>query len=90
MTSNKIDYSDLPEHMQQGMKLYIENNIEPGGFLFHMLSMNIKEAFARADVINRQNMDNYINWIHDNCPRDAWGSEQKVLNWLERRQNDHK
>jgi hypothetical protein len=34
-----IDYSTLPEHMQESMRRYIEKGIQPGSFLAAILEM---------------------------------------------------
>lgn len=76
-----IDYSRLPEHMQEGARRYIENGIPGGSFLHAVLSNNFVEAFAKADRINSAVMKTWAEWLYNECPLSAWGSEENVAEW---------
>jgi len=78
-----VNYDSLPEHMKSGARIYIEEKIKPGGFLCAVLSNNLTEAFVRADNINRDCMFEWVQWLFCECPREAWGNEEKVVKWLE-------
>lgn len=79
-----IDYSSLPEHMQEGMKLYIENGIEPGSFLMAVLENNLMEAFGRADHINQERIRDYCSFLYNEAPRNCHGSPEIVDAWINR------
>jgi hypothetical protein len=83
-----IDYSILPEHMQEGMKLYIEKGIKPGHFLRAVLENNLVESFARADDINIKNMFNWADFMYNQCPEEARGSKEKVEQWIQSFERD--
>jgi hypothetical protein len=85
-----IDYSILPEHMQEGMKLYIEKGIEPGHFLRAVLENKLVESFAYADDINIRNMFNWADFMYNQCPLEARGSKEKVEQWLQSFNNDNR
>lgn len=78
----KVNYDRLPEHMKKGVRRYIEEGIIPGGFAVQALANNFAEATVRADSINRANLDNWGAWLTWECPRDAWGSLEKVDAWI--------
>lgn len=78
------NYELLPEHMRQGARLYVEQGIEPGSFMFAVLTNNFKEAFARADLINAHRMKDWAEWLVWHCPANAQGSYEKVTAWIER------
>lgn len=80
-----MNYSKLPEHMQYGAKMYIEHGVEPGGFLFAVLCNDLVEAFGRADGENQEAMRKWAQWLYKDCPRNAWGSEDKVNAWMDHR-----
>jgi hypothetical protein len=82
----QIDYTGLPKHMRDGAHLYIEHGVEPGGFLRAVLSNQLVESFGRADETNRAAMFDWATWLYNECPRDAWGSPEKVDAWIESRQ----
>ena len=75
----------LPEHMKDGMNLYLEHGVEPGSFLYSVLTNNLKEACARADHVNAQYLTNIVSYCYNNIPSDAWGSEEKVEAWMEKK-----
>lgn len=77
-----IDYSPLPEHMRGAMERYLENRIEPGGFLTSVLANDLKGAVKRADHINRHRLLEYIDWLLEFGPCGSWGSIGNVRNWL--------
>ena len=77
-----IDYSDLPEHMQDGMRLYIESRIEPGSFMISVLSNDLRGACERADNINRHRLFDIVSWLYNHAPSRCWGSREAVAAWL--------
>lgn len=79
---NDIDYSMLPEHMQDGARLYVEEGIPPGSFMEAALSNKLVEAFGRADETNTECMRYWASWLYNDCPRIARGSQEAVDNWI--------
>lgn len=80
-----IKYDRLPEHMQDGARLYIERGIEPGGFLTAVLENNLTAAFGRADGTNKLRMQDWVEWLYWDIPSPAWGSKEKVTQWIANR-----
>lgn len=74
----------LPHHMVRGMRLYIENGIEPGSFMMSVLCNDLKGAIGRADHVNSQFLGNIVSWLVSNAPSTCWGSEKKVNDWLDK------
>lgn len=74
---------NLPPHMRQGVIDYLENGIPPGGFLQAVLENKLVESFGRADDDNRRVMWEWANWLYNYCPIPAWGSSEKVAQWIE-------
>jgi len=79
-----VDYSPLPEHMQEGARNYIEHGEEPGGFLRAVLENNLVSAFERADNTNLPRMYTWASWLYNEAPSDCWGSPAKVAAWRKR------
>ncbi len=79
----EINYNSLPEHMQSGARLYIEQGIEPGRFLMAVLCNDLSGAASRADGINQRCLLDWAMWLHNDISASAWGSEEKVLAWME-------
>jgi hypothetical protein len=83
----RIDYSQLPEHMQDGMRRYIENGILPGDFLTAVLCNDFVTAFMHADDVNIVAMREYAYFLHWQAPPGCWGSDEKVNHWSEMMRN---
>jgi len=77
-----IDYSALPEHMQDGARLYMEHGIAPGSFLTAILCNDFMGACAKADRINRERLFDYAQWLYNHAPRSSFGSRARVENWI--------
>ena len=81
---NVIDYSGLPAHMQDGMRLYIERGIPPGSFQRAVLSNDLLEAFRRADDVNSHAMRSYAVFLACQAPCGCLGSQDHVKEWIAR------
>lgn len=77
-----IDYSTLPMHTQRGVKDYIENRIPTGGFLHAVITNDLKEAFGRADDINRDRMFDIVSFFYNQAPINCWGSVKAYDDWI--------
>jgi len=80
--TNIHDYSKISPTTMGGLKRYIENRIEGGGFLTAVLSNNLKEAIGRADNWNLETLLIIVCWLYNEAPSDCWGSPEKVSAWL--------
>jgi len=80
-----LNYSMLPEHMRDGMKLYFEEGIEPGDFAYAVLCNDLVGAYGRADAINTARMRDWAKFLYNEAPRGSWGSKQAVEDWLKRK-----
>jgi len=78
-----IDYSMLPEHMRDRMKLYIEQHVPPGGFLRAVLENDLMGASAKADDINRNHLFDFCRFLYNEAPPNCFGSPDAVASWLE-------
>lgn len=77
-----FDYNGLPEHMRDGLKIYVEHGVPPGSFMRSVLSNDLKEACARADHINRRNLWEIVRVLWNEVPSTCWGSLEKVQQWI--------
>lgn len=82
MSKYNVDYSRLPDYMRDGAERYIENRIEPGGFMMAVLENRFVEAVGRADSTNLHCLQDWALWLYNDCPSKAWGSPAKVAAWL--------
>jgi hypothetical protein len=77
-----IDYSKLPEHIQEGVKRYIEHGILPGNFLQAVICNDLKESFLLADDINIKRMFDIVHFFYNQAPSLCWGSYKEMEKWL--------
>jgi histidinol-phosphate/aromatic aminotransferase/cobyric acid decarboxylase-like protein len=75
-----IDYTTLPEHMQDAAKQYCEgeNPAHPGDFLKAVLSNDFVGAFRYADPDNQQALEKWAQWLRWEVPMTIWGSREVV------------
>ncbi len=78
-----FDAYQIPEHMHDGVRLYVENGVEPGGFLYAVLTNDFKEACGRADSTNRECLFEWAGFIYNELPSQCQGSPEKVQAWIE-------
>jgi hypothetical protein len=82
MAFDGINYGSLPEHLQGGMRRYIEQGIEPGSFLQAALQNKLVEALGQADLISRACIFSVADFLYNQVPLACWGSEQKYYAWV--------
>ena len=77
-----MNYDRLPEHMREAARAYVEHGRPPGDFLTAVLCNNLVEAAGRADEENQRALFAWAGWLHNEVPMDAWGSPEKVREWI--------
>jgi len=74
----------LPPHMRDGMRAYIEQGRQVGGFLTLMIEGLHVAALEHADPVNKANMAAWREFFENDCPPDCHGSPEKMRAWKER------
>ena len=72
----------IPKRMMDGISMYINHKIKPGGFLRAVISNNLKDAVGMADDENLANLPAYVSYFYNEAPSDCWGSEEKLNAWI--------
>lgn len=80
-----INYDMLPEHMQEGARLYVEHGVEQGSFLTAVLSNDLVRACSRADETNLNCLVDWARWLYNEAPLESWGSPKAVKDWIKHR-----
>lgn len=78
----EIDYSPLPEHMQEPFRLYIEKGIPMGSFGTAVCSNDLMGSFGRADDVNRERLFHTCAWLCNEAPIGCHGSPEHVADWI--------
>ena len=74
---------NIPVHMHESIVNYVEHGLNPGSFLFAVLSNNLRESFGCADEINRQYIFSYVQFMYNHMPAGIWGGPEAVLEHIE-------
>lgn len=77
-----IKYDELPESLQHGAMLYVENGVPPGGFLTAVFEDSLIETYRTADHWNSQVIPKIVHWLYMYCPTIARG-KGVVSKWCE-------
>lgn len=75
-------YYPINDYIYGALERYLNNGISPGSFMTAVLENNLMEAFGRADTFNAANMKNIIGYVYNHVPSNAWGSAEKVRDYL--------
>jgi len=80
---NKENKYNMPEHTWGALRRYVDDGLEPGGFLTAVLEHELFEAFARADHLNQLTMMQIIKHIYNEEPCNCHGYKGVVSDWCE-------
>ena len=72
----------IPEYTKAAIDRYVNDRLQPGGFLTAVLTNNLMDAHNRADDQNSAAMEDILKYVYWEIPSLAWGSEEKVAAWL--------
>ena len=74
---------NLPENMHDGILLYLERRIRPGGFLELIFCNDFVHAAAMADDWNKHKLYEYAQFLYLFVPYGAQGSREKLEDWID-------
>lgn len=72
----------IPDRMMDG-RIYIENGIEPGGFLTAIICNDLSGAVGQADEENLANLPAFVSYFYNEAPSPCWAAE-KMEAWMAR------
>lgn len=75
-------YNDVPSHTQEAFEDYILRGYPPGSFITAVLCNDLVGAVHRADHVNKEYLVNIVKWMFNVPPRECWGSQKAVTEWL--------
>lgn len=75
---------DIPGYMQEGIRGYVLNGREVGGFLSALFSNDLRHTFERADLTNQRKVGDYVRFMFNNMPAGSWGNERNFTEWKNR------
>lgn len=72
---------NIPEITRESIDAWAHDARPTGGFLRAVLSNDLRESFARADLENREAMFDIVSYLYNKCPGLCWGSPDRVAEW---------
>lgn len=75
---------NLPASMFGGIERYLYHGIPPGHFLAAVLQNDLSEAVSRADAVNGALLCEYVKFLYNDVPANAWGSKDEYAAWIDR------
>lgn len=85
MSPRPYKYLGLPEWAREGLRLYVEEHVEPGSGLRACLENDLKQVVSRVwqrTPESAQDLCLVVSWLYHEVPGDCWGSKQNVEVWL--------
>lgn len=80
----KIDYSTVPvDYMAGAVQRYVEQGLEPGGFMQALLTNHLFDAVRRADGLNIAHIPQWVVWIETHLPLACYGSRDRYQAWMD-------
>lgn len=76
--------------VKEALGRWASHGYQPGDFLTAVLSNDLFEAAARADMTNRFDLWEICEYIYNELPSACWGSREKVEVWRLRREADRR
>ena len=72
----------IPGRMRLGIERYVKDHIRPGSFLQAVISNDLRNALAHADIENLENLPAYTMYFYWETPPDCHGSKEKMEAWI--------
>lgn len=88
LNTSLATYGRIPAGIWNGIRRYVDHHSEVGDFLTAVLSNNLTEAFARADVHSTAAMHAIMTYLYNEVPSTCWGSPERVAAWLQMEATD--
>lgn len=77
-----IPYENLPSFARGPMRRWIENGFHPGGFLWSVLTNDLKGVVADGVAESLGSLVLIVRWLNEHAPDPCWGSKDKAWTWL--------
>ena len=78
-----MTFYNIPDYTRESLEAYVIKHREPSGFLFAVLTNDLRDAVAMADDANGPALTEIVRYCRWEIPGDCWGSKAKVAAWLE-------
>jgi len=69
-------------HLIPGIERYVHNRIRPGGFMYAVLTNDLRQAVSMADADNINLLPEIVKYLYNEIPFCIWGSVEAVHHHL--------
>lgn len=81
----RMERHGVPEHLREGLMLYLVHHIQPGHFLVAVLQNDLEGAFGRGDENSIAGLPAIMRFLVNDAPGVSYGGPTSVRCWLEAR-----
>lgn len=74
---------DIPSHLFEGLDRYFKQGLRPGGFLYAVLTNDLKDAMLRWAGGGYNPASDLVKFFCAEVPAPSWGSVDAVEKWIE-------
>jgi hypothetical protein len=71
----------VPEHLKNGLRLYLQHGYIPGDFLQAVLRNDLKEAISRGDHYSIMGLRGLVVFLYNYVPTLCQGSKSAMVAW---------
>lgn len=75
--------SNVPEHLHDGLLLYLEHGIAPGSFLLAVLTNDLLGAVKHGDADCQAHLADLVRFLYQHAPMGAWVTRENVDAWMD-------
>jgi hypothetical protein len=79
--SDETSLQNLPNHVRGGIVRYVLLGLSTGSFLKAVFSGDTEFAAHKADGRNLPHLDDFFDFVENECPADCQGSTDAVGDW---------
>ena len=83
-----MNYTLLPSGLRGGVQQWIEEGIQPGGFLSAVIENDLRESLGRAYETNRARIFEIVSFFYNEAPSPCWGSVKNARAWADKFERD--
>lgn len=74
---------NIPKKAQTQLTAFIENGVPVDDFMYAVLSNNLYSVLFCGSAEEQKSLKDIVSWLNDYAPSPCWGTEAKVLRWVE-------
>lgn len=78
------DWKLVPHHLHLSLRLWVDEGVQPEGFLLYVISNDLKNTALYQDSPSTDGIVGLVRFLQNNCPAPCWGNLDNVKTWPDR------